>query len=94
MSPTLAAAFFRSTRSNGGLQWTYALGASNAFIATPAFANGMLDDGTVSGRFYAVNAATGQQLWEYPVTNPNGSFQGSPLVAEGNGGLRRSDRLH
>lgn len=79
----LGGRIFSLNESNGGLQWTYALGASNAFIATPAFANGMLYDGTVSGRFYAVNAATGQQLWEYPVTNPNGSFQGSPLVAEG-----------
>lgn len=54
--PTLAVRWaFPSTGAEGG-----------SFLSSPTIISGNVYIGSTSGRFYALNAATGAQLWQYP----------------------------
>ena len=81
--------------SNGRLIWTFHDAVSgDSFQSTPEYVNGTLYLGSYGlansgypsdvATFYAINATTGQQVWQYATTQSvNASFQGSPTIRNG-----------
>lgn len=68
--------------------WTFTVTGGGDLAASPALANGFVyvgtdDTGNPAGVFYALNAATGQEVWHYPPTGAVGSSQASPAIARG-----------
>ncbi|MFN2529066.1 MAG: PQQ-binding-like beta-propeller repeat protein [Candidatus Baltobacteraceae bacterium] len=67
--------------ATGKQLWTQALGGG--FYATPTFSDGKLYAPNLNGQFAVLDAATGALLWQYPVLDTAGSYEGSPIVANG-----------
>ena len=54
-----------------GFAWTYDLGTSRGQEATPIVVDGVMYTSGTWGFVYAVNAATGNELWKFdPLTDP------------------------
>jgi outer membrane protein assembly factor BamB len=69
--------------ATGQLGWTFFTGHDvGGFFGTPVYSNGVLYIGSVPGIFYAIDAATGAQKFQYPSIQ-NGGYESSPLVAGG-----------
>jgi outer membrane protein assembly factor BamB len=63
----------------GDLEWTFTTG--EVVDAAPTVTNGVVYVGSVDGNIYALNAATGTQIWKF---SPAGSeVETSPAVANG-----------
>jgi outer membrane protein assembly factor BamB len=65
----------------GAIGWVATV--SDTFVSTPAIYKGVLYEGTYAGRFYAFDANNGALLRTYPVPSPHGSYESSPLAANG-----------
>jgi len=48
--------------------WPFTPAGGGAFRASPIVYNGVVYIGNSNGRFYAVDAVSGSQLWQYPLT--------------------------
>jgi outer membrane protein assembly factor BamB len=55
-------------------------GADGQFDSTPAVANGVVYVGSCGDLFYALNAATGSELWSYTT---GGQIEASPAISNG-----------
>lgn len=67
--------------------WTYK-SRYGPIAASPAIANGFIylstdDTGSFDGAFFALDAATGNEVWHYEANQGVGSAQASPAVADG-----------
>jgi outer membrane protein assembly factor BamB len=60
------------------LKWTFS--AEDGFVATAAIAGGTVYAGSLDGRLYALDLATGRERWRYQAAD---AIQSSPLVADG-----------
>lgn len=63
------------------LKWTFA--AEDGFSATAAIVGGVVYAGSLDGRLYALDLATGKERWRYPAGE---AIKSSPLVDVGKGG--------
>ncbi|MGB7900916.1 MAG: PQQ-binding-like beta-propeller repeat protein [Halobacteriota archaeon] len=63
--------------SNGQLLWKYA--TSGGVVSSPAVAHGVVYVGSFDGNVYALNATTGEKLWNYTT----GGAVGDPAVVNG-----------
>lgn len=50
-------------------KWTFSPSGAMAFRASPIVYKGKVYIGNGNGRFYALDAATGAQIWQYPAAN-------------------------
>jgi len=48
-----------------GFAWDYALGTSRGLEATPIVVDGVLYTSGTTGRVYALDAATGEEIWKF-----------------------------
>src|SRR4051812_39051541 len=48
------------------VKWTWSPPSPDAFKSSPVVDNGRVYIGNGNGRFYALDAATGSQLWQFP----------------------------
>ena len=60
--------------------WVFSLAQKSALISSPAVANGIIYIGSLDGNLYAINAATGRQLWSAQTGN---AIFSSPTVVDG-----------
>ena len=76
--------------SMGSTIWTYSDRSINGsgLVGTPEYYNGVLYEGTYLGDVIAVDASSGNLLWEYPTVSGGAppialSIEDSPLIADG-----------
>src|SRR5690606_21170359 len=55
----------RSNVARVGFAWEYRTGTNRGMQATPIVVDGVMYTSGVAGRVYALNAATGERIWEF-----------------------------
>lgn len=69
--------------NTGKLLWQYVTPVADAFVSTPLYLNGRIYAPSTKDHLYVLDAATGNLIYQSPVITPNGSFESSPIYADG-----------